>query len=227
MHHVEAYLAYWDELLRRHPALRIDSCASGGRRNDLETLRRAVPILRSDWVPDPSNPATDPMDQQNHLFGISFWMPFHGSGFGTLDRYVARSTYGPIFGIGADTRRDDLDAALLRELFEQGRAIQPCFVGDYWPLTPYSRSLSDWCAWQFDQPDLGVGLVQGFRRRDCPLPALSVQLRGLDPEARYELEEVDTHATRTATGLEVMSTGLVLSAAETPAAPLWRYRRLR
>lgn len=28
----------------------IDSCASGGRRNDLETLRRAVPLLRSDLL---------------------------------------------------------------------------------------------------------------------------------------------------------------------------------
>ncbi|MFA6112327.1 MAG: glycoside hydrolase family 36 protein, partial [Candidatus Latescibacterota bacterium] len=46
--HVQGYLAYWDELRRRHPDMLIDSCASGGRRNDLETLRRAVPLLRSD-----------------------------------------------------------------------------------------------------------------------------------------------------------------------------------
>jgi len=43
-HHVTGYLAYWDELLRRHPGLLIDSCASGGRRNDLETMRRSVPL---------------------------------------------------------------------------------------------------------------------------------------------------------------------------------------
>ena len=42
--HVKAYLAYWDELRHRHPDMLIDSCASGGRRNDLETLRRAVPL---------------------------------------------------------------------------------------------------------------------------------------------------------------------------------------
>ena len=46
--HVEGYLAYWDELLRRHPGMLIDTCASGGRRNDLETMRRAVPLWRSD-----------------------------------------------------------------------------------------------------------------------------------------------------------------------------------
>jgi hypothetical protein len=47
--YVQGHLAFWDELLRRHPHLRIDSCASGGRRNDLETMRRAVPLLRSDF----------------------------------------------------------------------------------------------------------------------------------------------------------------------------------
>ena len=36
------------------PKLWIDSCASGGRRNDLETLRRAVPLLRSDCFVDPT-----------------------------------------------------------------------------------------------------------------------------------------------------------------------------
>jgi len=47
--YVQGYLAYWDGLLQQHPGMLIDSCASGGRRNDLETLRRAVPLLRSDY----------------------------------------------------------------------------------------------------------------------------------------------------------------------------------
>ena len=48
--HVEGLLAYWDELHRRHPDMLIDTCASGGRRIDLETLRRAVPLWRSDYA---------------------------------------------------------------------------------------------------------------------------------------------------------------------------------
>ena len=42
--HVEGYLAYWDELLKRHPNMFIDSCASGGQRNDLETMRTRIPL---------------------------------------------------------------------------------------------------------------------------------------------------------------------------------------
>ena len=72
--YVMGYLAYWDELLRRHPELLIDSCASGGHRNDLETMRRAVPLLRSDYL-------FEPVGQQGHTYGLSFWLPFHGTGY--------------------------------------------------------------------------------------------------------------------------------------------------
>ena len=51
--YIEGYLSYWDELRRRHPGMLIDSCASGGRRNDLETMRRAVPILPTDLENNP------------------------------------------------------------------------------------------------------------------------------------------------------------------------------
>ena len=69
--HVMGYLAYWDELRRRHPEMLIDTCASGGRRNDLETLRRAVPLLRSDHL----QPG---ISQQCHTYGIASWMPYFG-----------------------------------------------------------------------------------------------------------------------------------------------------
>ena len=47
--HVVGYLAYWDELLRRHPEILLDS---DERRNDLESMRRAVPLWRSDQAYD-------------------------------------------------------------------------------------------------------------------------------------------------------------------------------
>jgi alpha-galactosidase len=67
--HVTGYLAFWDELQRRHPDLLIDSCASGGRRNDLESLRRAVPLWRSDYV-------YEPIGTQGMTYGLSAWLPY-------------------------------------------------------------------------------------------------------------------------------------------------------
>lgn len=62
--HVTGFLAFWDELLRRHPGLLIDTCASGGRRLDLETLRRSVPLWRSDDQGDATT-------EQCHSYGLS------------------------------------------------------------------------------------------------------------------------------------------------------------
>ena len=39
----------WDELLRRHKGPSIDNCASGGRRIDLETCSRSLPLWPSDF----------------------------------------------------------------------------------------------------------------------------------------------------------------------------------
>jgi alpha-galactosidase len=224
--HVEGYFAYWDELVRRHPNLWIDSCASGGRRNDLETLRRAVPILRSDWAADPSNPAADPSDQQNHVYGITFWMPFHGSGFTVPDKYLARSLMGPIVGIGVDTRREDLDYDLVRKLYRDVRQVQPCYLGDYYPLTPYSRNLDVWMAWQFDRPDTGEGVVQAFRRKACDRAESTFQLRELDANTRYEVTDLDDPgATREMTGSQLMQQGLAIIIRDQPGTALLTYHR--
>ncbi len=47
--YVQGHLEFWDILLERHRGLLIDSCASGGRRNDLETMRRSVPLHFTDF----------------------------------------------------------------------------------------------------------------------------------------------------------------------------------
>jgi alpha-galactosidase len=74
MRHVMGHLAYWDELVRRHPDMPIDACASGGRRNDLETMRRAVSRTRSDYL-------IEPIGEQCHTYGLALWLPYYGTGF--------------------------------------------------------------------------------------------------------------------------------------------------
>ena len=217
--HVEGYFAFWDELLRRHPGMLIDSCASGGRRNDLETLRRAVPLLRSDYL-------FEPVGEQNHTYGISFWMPFNGSGFLTVDPYLVRSQMSPEFTLGVDTRRKDLDYDLLRKLYREWREVAPYYLGDYWPLTPYSTANDLWMAWQFDRPDLGEGFVQAFRRGECDQREIRLKLRGLDHEATYTLVDFDVNEPWKAKGRELMNEGLTVNAEKRPEARMIRYRKV-
>ena len=68
--HVQGYLRYWDELLRRNPGLVIDSCSSGGRRNDLETMRRAVTLHYTDI-----GYGNHPRKQKQHRLMFE-WIPY-------------------------------------------------------------------------------------------------------------------------------------------------------
>lgn len=220
MHYVSGYLAYWDDLIRRRRGMLIDSCASGGRRNDLETLRRAVPLHRSDYT-------FEPVGEQCHTYGISFWMPFNGTGFLTVDKYLIRSQMSPEFTLGVDTRRTDLDYGLLRELTSQWRGVAPCYFGDYYPLTPYSLENNTWMAWQFDRPEMSRGFVQAFRRAGCPEPSITLRLRGLDPNVAYAITDLDGGREWRSTGRELMSKGLRVESSEVPSALIFTYHAVK
>ena len=75
----------------------------------------------------------------------------------------------PALVCGWDVRRDDLDYELMRKMVTQWREVADYYLGDYYPLMPYSLSREAWCAWQFDRPELAGGVVQAFRRAECSL----------------------------------------------------------
>ena len=128
--YVTAYLAYWDKLRADHPNLLIDTCASGGRRDDLETLRRAVPLWRSDY-------AYESVGMQNQTYGMSLWIPYFGTGVDALDAYTFRSEMTPAIAFVWDLRTDSLNYTLLRTLISQWRQVADYYYGDFFPLSPY------------------------------------------------------------------------------------------
>ena len=217
--HVTGYLAYWDDLRRRHPNMLIDTCASGGRRNDIETLRRSVPLLRSDYI-------LEPVGQQCHTYGISLWLPFYGTGVNSLDPYVFRSQICPFLNGCYDVRKQDLDYSVLRRLYRQWQVIADYYSGDYYPLTSYSLENDVWMAWQFDRPDLGEGMVQVFRRAESPYETAHFRLRGLDASATYAVTDLDSPSPTQMTGQALMEGGLPVSIQTKPAAMIITYKRL-
>ncbi len=217
--HVTSYLAYWDELRRRHPDMLIDSCASGGRRNDLETLRRAVPLLRSDYI-------IEPVGNQCHTYGIAFWMPFYGTGSGAVDTYALRSVLCPHFIACFDMRRKDLDFDLIRRVLGQWREYGEYYFGDYYPLTPYSLENNVWMAWQFDRPDLGGGVIQAFRRTDSIYESARLPLRGLDRKARYKLTNLDAPEPAERTGSQLIDEGILVTLKSRPDSAVILYKRV-
>ncbi|NQU23780.1 MAG: alpha-galactosidase [Candidatus Nealsonbacteria bacterium] len=229
--HVTGLLAYWDELRRRHPNMLIDTCASGGRRNDLETLRRAVPLWRSDY-------AFEPVGHQCMTYGISFWIPYHGTGtvacanagyYGggltPVEPYAFWSNAAPSLGSGIDIRVKEIDYDALRRLVGQWRNTNANYYGDYYPLTPYSRANNVWIAWQFHRPEAGEGAVQAFRRADCPKATVRLKLRGLQPDSRYEVENLDAAGVIVMRGADLMTDGLSVAVPHRPGVAVVTYKR--
>lgn len=229
--HVTGLLAYGDELRRRHPDMLIDTCASGGRRNDLETLRRAVPLWRSDY-------AFEPVGHQCMTYGISLWMPYHGTGtvacanagyYGggltPVEPYAFWSNAAPSLGSGIDVRVEEIDYDALRRLVSRWRATNANYYGDYYPLTPYSRANDVWIAWQFHRPAAGAGMIQAFRRADCPDATVRLKLRGLEPDSRCALENPGTPDEMEVLGADLMTAGLPVSVQQRPGVAVFTYQR--
>lgn len=213
--HCEGYMKYWDELLRRHPNLLIDNCASGGRRLDLETVRRSVAFYRNDYF-------SEPITQQCQMYGAALWLPYTGTGLESTDPYAFHSSMSPYLGVFWDTNKKDLDYPTLKGLMDLWRRVSDCYLGDYYPLTPYSLRNDEWLAWQFDVPETGKGIVQAFRRTDCASDSQAYKLRGLEPDAMYSLSGSD----QPVRGRELMENGLTVKIDKKPGAAIIEYRKM-
>jgi len=225
--HIEGLYAYWDELLARHPGLIIDNCSSGGRRIDLETISRSVPLWRSDVQ---CYEGFDPIAMQTQTQGLAPWVPLSTGYWGQPTAYAARSAFGPGMIMGWSTRALEmgleLPLELIRRLLAEELAVREYFYGDFYPLVSFSLADDAWAAWQFDRPDLGEGMVLALRRQRSPFPRLEAPLRGLEPGACYEWRSWDSGAVGRRSGRELMEQGVCIEIADKPGSALFTYKRL-
>jgi alpha-galactosidase len=222
--YVEGYLAFWKELRRRFPNMLIDSCASGGRRNDLETMRLSVPLHKTDYG------YADQTPKQAFHHSLASWLPYYGALLlprDSVDVYAFRSSLASMTLLVYDLWRRDVDWRPLKRLAGEWRRVTStgCFYGDYYPLTPYNRDDSRWIAWQFHRPDTGEGLVQAFRRKNSPAKSMLFCLEGLDPLKRYTVTDMDQPEKAVMRdGRDLMESGLLVEMQQAPQARVIVYR---
>jgi len=208
--HIEGLYAMWDELRARHPGLVVDICASGGRRIDLETLMRGLPLWHSDLQCSGPHPVADQL--QNG--GLNRWLPLHGCGaFDYEPSYLFRSamTAGNI--LATNTSAPDTAEAVKRTVAAYHKA-RPYMLGDFYPLFAHQASEQAWYGYQFHRPDLDAGIALLFRREKCPEPVTRIRLKGIDPQADYEITCEDQGAKRIEPGRSLEALRV-----EVPSAP--------
>ena len=124
-----------------------------------------------------------------------------------------------------DVRQKNLDYPLARRLVHQWEQIATNYLGDYYPLTPYSLENDVWCAWQFNRPEMGCGMVQAFRRTDSDQETAVYKLRGLDPAAEYTVTNFDTQKSRKMSGSRLMDRGLLVKLSRKDSSALITYKK--
>lgn len=225
--YINGFYQLWDDILARFPHLMIDDCASGGRRIDAETIRRSVPLWRSDYQ-CPAN--SDDTAVQCHTQAFNAWLPYSGTAaWRHLDLYNMRSSYAAGFGTRLMySAKDSLEEAeeqleTLKKYILEAQKVRPYFSADFYPLTDISDHTDVWCANQFHRPAEGDGMLQVFRREDAPYETARFYLRGLKPEADYAFTDADG-GNFTLRGNVMMKNGLLLNLPEKRTAKLYFYK---
>ncbi len=221
--YVEGHYALWDELRAGHPGLIIDNCASGGRRIDLETCMRSVPLWRSDTSCSPGHPDWN----QVQSMGLSQYIPFHTACVWTPDAYEVRSAATAGLICQFDYLNPAFPKELARACLAEARQNQKFWYGDFYALTEASMAPEQFVACQFHRPDLDAGLVLAFRHSESSYVGLIVGIYGVNPGHRYEVEFIDGDRARTTkvlTGEELRS-GLELRLPKPGTSLLVRYRK--
>jgi alpha-galactosidase len=213
--YIEGLYEFWDELRRRHPRTWIDNCASGGRRIDLETMSRSLPLWPSDF-PDiggvPFGLGLHVGDQCISA-GLARWVPLFGGGVWNFTPYSTRGeimggfTYGfhidradfpddhmqdvvepnDVVAKGKSAMDDRFPMKAVQSAIEQWKSIRPFLLGDIHLLLPVTVSYHDWCAWQLHRSDMEAGIALLFRRHRSPFPSMQVSLKCVEPESEYDV----------------------------------------
>lgn len=228
--HITGLYRLWDALLTRFPHLLIDNCAGGGRRIDIETLKRSIPLWRSDYQCAANFPVAG---SQCHHITYNRWMPFSGAGSGrAYDTYRIRSCYDASLTTNytfseRDSFGDDPDKMswLKKHLYEYLQ-VRPYFSEDFYPLTEVSDRTDAWSATQFDRPEECDGIVQVFRRENSPFDTACLKLHAIDVQSDYIFTDADNDRAFVLNGAKLSEKGFSVYMPEPRSAKIYFYKKI-
>ncbi len=229
--HINGLYRLWDALLEKYPTLLIDNCASGGRRIDIETLRRSIPLWRSDYQ---CSANYDIEAAQCHSMAYNSWLPYCGTGTGRIyDEYRVRSSYaGALAAHHSFSEREEYaqteeEVNFLRKYMSEYLRVRPYLSEDFYPLTSFNTALDVWCAMQFDRQDNADGIIQVFRRGNSPYNSASFMLREIDENAEYSFEDCDSGDTVVISGKSLLKNGFTVDGIEKRKAKIYFYKKTK
>lgn len=206
-HYVTNFYGFLDTLRAEIPNLKVDNCCSGGKRIDIEMSRRSIPLWRSDYnCLDGEGKAKSDILQatQAQTYGISFWLPIHGTCAYVDGEYADRTNIIPCTQrVGYESVRSYMDE-------------------NYYPLCYGGLDTSRFQASQYGTQAEGFAVV--YKRENVESEIFTLRLNGLEPDKTYVVYDYDKPEQKLErTGKELMNDGLELQIKETPKSAIIMY----
>lgn len=175
---VEAHYRMWDDILETTKSYGgcafCDSCASGGGRNDIESLRRGIPMLRSD------SDRTSTSLRLSMTSSFNRWIPFCGANTkeklgqldptGRSDVYTWRASYLPALNVDSQFVQDPgQDFSVLRFGLNEWKLVNSFLLSDFYLLTPWHPrdDRTGFTAYSYFDPERRKGVLFLFRMEEC------------------------------------------------------------
>ena len=198
-----------DRLRARYPAMVIESCASGGRRIDLEMIRRAHTFWKSDETNDLVVARSQETGGNVFLPGGLLNTNLPGaSGASTFDLHSLFA--GPL---GFATNWTTLDAAgrdRVARAISDYKSVRHLLNKDYYPLFPQTTDTQQWVGWEFHNPASDEGFFTILRPTESPVQSHAIRLGGVKRTKMYTVSRLDGSQAHNFAGSELL-TGLAVS----------------
>lgn len=222
---IMGFYRLWDTLLEEFPNLTIDNCASGGKRLDIETMKRSYSLWRSDMTCRKDCP---PEVHQIHNITIPMFWPEAGTGMGLpsleFDVYGCRSTYATGLVCNQVPRtKEEFD--FVKKIGGEYLKLRPYFYGDMYPLTQITTNKDVWSAVQYNIPENDDGMIQIFRREESPYETACFKLREIDRESDYLFTDCDG-GEFTVSGKLLTEKGFEITIPQKRSAKIFIYKKI-
>jgi alpha-galactosidase len=202
--YLEGEYELFDRLRKKYPDLLIESCSSGGRRIDLETMRRAHTYWKSDQTGD--LPTARSQETGGNRLLPSVLLNTNLPASSQASRFDLHSLFAGPLGFACDWTK--LDAAArdrVRWEIAAYKKVRHLLNKDYYPIFPQTFDLTQWVGWEFNDPATGEGFLVVLRPKESAYASADVRLRGVEPDKKYKLSRIDGSQSRDVSGRELLS----------------------
>ena len=145
--------------------------------------------------------------------GIGAWCATFAAGTGAEGKYNLRSSFRPWteFIYNVPTDNGSVDWNQIASLSKEVKGLQDFIYDEYYELTEWSIGTTDWLSYEFFNSEQNKGYAIVYARERADFTTKSVRFKGLDPDKSYTVTSTDTSLKVTASGKQLMMSGVELT----------------